>query len=198
MTAALIENGRVNNPADVRLVQDGRILLGAHGIDAPTGTDWDPTIELTAKTRTDIGYYSEDGFTLTPEPGDNKQFKAHNEDVVIDEDGPGTWTVAFSSLEQKQIVIESYFDAVIDPTDGSITLTKASVNTYRDLVTVGIAGDEVIITHYPRVKVTDREALTYNPGTINAYGLTFRAFKDPTLGYIAKQWSSFLIDPEEG
>ncbi|MET0716411.1 MAG: IPT/TIG domain-containing protein [Mycetocola sp.] len=194
MPAALIDNGRVNNPSDVRLVQDGRILLGAYGISAPTGTTWDPASQLTAGTRTDIGYYSEDGFSLTPEPGDNKQFKAHNEDVVIDQDGPGTWAVAFSGLEQKKQIIEAYFDAVVNTTDGSITLSKASVDTFRDLVTVGIAGTEVIISHYPRVKVTDREALTYNPGTINAYGLTFRAFKDPILGYQLKQWSTFLIE----
>lgn len=193
MTAALIDNARVNNPADVRLVQDGRILLGAYGISAPTGSAWDPTTDLGALTRVDIGYYSEDGFSLTPEPGDNKNFKAHNEDVVIDVDGPGTWAVAFSALEQKKAIIESYFDTTVNTADGSITLTKASIATYRDLITVGILGVDVILTHYPRVKVADRSALTYNAGTINSFDLTFRAFKDPTLGYIFKQWSSAQI-----
>lgn len=193
MATALIEDARANDPGEVRLVQDGRILLGTYGAAAPTGTDWDPSADITAKTRVDIGYYSEDGFTLTPEPGDNTQIKAHNEDVVVDQDSPGTWAVNFAAFQQKLEVIEAYFDATVDPTDGSITLTKASVSTFRDLVTVGITGtDELIVTHYPRVKVTDRDALTYSASAVNQYGITFRAFKHPGLGYIAKQWSTFL------
>lgn len=193
MTAALIENGRVNNPSDVRLVQDGRILLGAYGIAAPTGSSWDPTSDLAGDIRFDLGYYGEDGFTLTPQPGDNKNFKAHNEDEVIDVDGPGTWAVAFSGIQRSKTLVEAYFDTTVDDATGKILLTKASVNTYRDLITVGISGDDVILTHYPRVKVTDRDALTYGATAINAFGLTFRAFKDPGLGYIAAQWDTTLI-----
>lgn len=178
----------MNDATKVRLVSDGRILLGVYGSAAPTGTDWIPGMG-----RTDIGYYSEDGFSLAPAPGDNKNFKAHNEDVVIDIDGPGQWAVAFSGIEQKKEVIEAYFDAIVNTIEGSVTIDKASINTYRDLVTIGIAGDdELIITHYPRVKVADREGLTYNPGTINAYGMTFNTFKDPITGYHFKQWSTFL------
>tara|TARA_R110002051_G_scaffold1853_1_gene10145 strand:- start:11692 stop:12528 length:837 start_codon:yes stop_codon:yes gene_type:complete len=193
MTAALIENGRANNPSDVRLVQDGRILLGAYGISAPTGADWDPTTDLANETRFDLGYYGEDGFNLTPEPGDNKSFKAHNEDVVIDEDAPGTWAAAFSGIQRSKTLVESYFDTTVDPTTGRIVLTRASVKTYRDLITVGISGDDVILTHYPRVKVADREALTYGATALNSFGLTFRAYMDPTLGYIAAQWDTTLI-----
>lgn len=194
MPAALIENGRTINPADVRLVQDGRILLGAYGISAPTGPDWDPAAQLTAGTRFDLGYYGEDGFSLTPEPGDNKRFIAHNEDVVIDQDGPGTWAVAFSGIQRSRTLTEAYFDTEVDPVTGSFVLTKASVNTYRDLVTVGISGDDVIITHYPRVKVADREAVQFGPNAINALGMTFRAFRDPAAGYLLKQWDTTLIE----
>jgi|GEM_PF-1659694 len=193
MTAALIENGRVNDPSQVRLVQDGRILLGAYGIDAPTGAEWDPASDLAGDIRFDLGYYGEDGFTLTPEPGDNKNFKAHNEDVVIDIDGPGTWAAAFSGIQRSKTLVEAYFDTTVNATTGKLLLTKASVNTYRDLTTVGISGDDVILTHYPRVKVADREALTYGATAINAFGLTFRAFKDPVLGYIAAQWDTTMI-----
>lgn len=193
MTAALIENGRANNPADVRLVQDGRILLGAYGISAPTGPDWDPTSDLAAQIRHDLGYYGEDGFSLTAEPGDNKQFKAHNEDVVIDQDGPGTWAVAFSGIQRSRSLSEAYFDTTIDPATGKMVLTKASVNTYRDLITVGISGEDIIISHYPRVKVADREAVTFGATEINALGMTFRAYKDPALGYIVAQWDTTMI-----
>jgi hypothetical protein len=194
MPAALIENDRANNADLVRLVMDGRILLGATGIAAPTGVDWNPATDLASGDRVDFGYYSEDGFSLTPEPGDNKNFKAHNEDVVIDIDGPGTWAVAFQAFEQKKEVVEAYFDASVDDATGRMVVSKASVATYRDLVTVGITGDnEVIVTHYPRVKVADREALQFGPSAINSYGMTFRAFRDPVLGYHFASWSSHLI-----
>lgn len=193
MAAALIENGRTLNPSDVRLVQDGRILLGAYGITAPTGPAWDPTSDLASKVRTDLGYYGEDGFSLTPEPGDNKNFKAHNEDVVIDQDGPGTWAVAFSGIQRSRALTEAYFDATVNSTTGKMLLTKASVNTYRDLITVGISGEDLIITHYPRVKVADRESVQFGATAINALGMTFRAFKDPILGYIAAQWDTTMI-----
>lgn len=194
MAAALIENGRVNNPADVRLVQDGRILLGAYGITAPTGPAWDPTSDLVAKIRADLGYYGEDGFSLTPEPGDNKRFKAHNEDVVIDQDAPGTWAVAFSGIQRSIALSEAYFDTTVDPATGKMVLTKASVNTYRDLITVGISGEDLILTHYPRVKVADREAVQFGANAINALGMTFRAFKCPILGYQVAQWDTSLIE----
>ncbi|MDF2045151.1 IPT/TIG domain-containing protein [Microbacterium sp. Kw_RZR3] len=193
MPAALIENGRTINAADVRLVQDGRILLGAYGITAPTGPDWNPTADLAAGIRHDLGYYGEDGFSLTPEPGDNKRFVAHNEDVVIDQDGPGTWAVAFSGIQRSKTLTEAYFDTTVDPATGSFVLTKASVNTFRDLVTVGISGDDVIVTHYPRVKVADREAVQFGANAINALGMTLRAFRDPILGYQVKQWDTTLI-----
>lgn len=193
MAAALIDNARALDPADVRLVQDGRILLGAYGIAAPSGPAWDPTSDISGGVRTDLGYYGEDGFTLTPEPGDNKNFKGHNEDVVIDKDGPGTWAVAFSGIQRSIALSEAFFDTTVNATTGEFTLTKASVDTYRDLITVGITGTDVIITHYPRVKVADREAVTFGATAINALGMTFRAYRDPVLGYIAKQWDETLI-----
>ncbi len=193
MTAALIENDRANDADLVRLVQDGRILLGDYGISAPTGPDWNPSSDLASGIRHDLGYYGEDGFSLTPEPGDNKSFKAHNEDEVINEDGPGTWAVAFSGIQRSRTLAEAYFDTEVDPATGAIVVTRASVRTFRDLVTVGISGDDVIITHYPRVKVSDREAVQFGATALNALGMTFRAYKDPVLGYEFKQWDTTLI-----
>jgi len=43
------------------------------------------------------------------------------------------------------------------------------------------------------VKVSSREALTYGPNALNSFGLTFRAFRDPVLGYHAAQWDTTLI-----
>lgn len=194
MTAALIENDRANNADLVRLVQDGRILLGAYGIGAPTGTDWDPSTDLTSGARVDFGYYTEDGVVLTPAPGDNTQIAAHNGDVVIDQDKPGNFTVQFTGLEETKVSTAVYFDAEVDDATGSVTVSKASVSTFRDLVTVGITGDDdLVVTHYPRVKLSDRDALTFGPNDPHQFGMTFTTFRDPTLGYHFKSWSTLLI-----
>jgi hypothetical protein len=194
MTAALIENDRANNADLVRLVQDGRILLGAYGQSAPTGVDWDPSADLTANNRTDFGYYTEDGFVLSPNPGDNTQTPAHNGDIVIDQDKPGNWTVQFTGLEETKVSTEVYFDATVDGATGSLTISKASIATYRDLVTVGITGDDdLVVTHYPRVKISDRDGLTFGPNDPHQFGMTFTTFRDPILGYHFRSWSTLLI-----
>src|SRR5699024_3611167 len=137
-----IENDRVNDADLVRLIKDGRILVGDYGVpDAPTGLAWDPAAYLSGGQRIDLGYYSDTGFTLTPEPGDNKNFKAHNEDEVINVDGPGTWAAAFSSIQQGRKQAEMYFDASINGSTGEMTVSSAAVNTWRDLCLIGYSGD---------------------------------------------------------
>ena len=180
------------NDADlVRLTKDGQIFLGPYGADVPTSHEYTPSGDYT-----DIGFYSEDGFTLTPEPGDNTSIKAHNSQVVVDEDEPGNWTVQFSGIQDGVTVTEAYFDTTVDTSDGSITLTRASVQTYRSLVTIGLTGNgDTVLGHYPRVKVRDREAVTFNPTTLQAYGMTLRTFLDTeeTSAYHLKAWHSALI-----
>lgn len=196
---ALIENDRANNADLVRLIKDGRILVGAYGeVAAPSGLDWDPSADIAAGDLVDLGYYSDTGFTLTPEPGDNTQIKAHNKDVVIDEDEPGTWAAAFSSIQEGRKQAEMYFDATIDGTDGSVTVSSAAVATYRSLILVGYsADDDLILVHAPRVKVADREAMNFNATDPSAYGMTLRFFKDPVTGYMFKGWRSQWKDSEE-
>jgi len=193
---ALIENSRVNDADLVRLIEDGRILLGAYGAPAPTGTSWDPSSVLASGTYTDLGYYSDSGFTLTPEPGDNTQVKAHNKDVVIDQDEDGTWAAQFTGIQQGRKQAETYFDAAIDSATGQMTVTRASVRTWRSLILVGNygSGEDIIVVHAGRVKVSDRDAITFGPGDVNSYGMTLRMFKDPTLGYQFRAWSTLWVD----
>ena len=161
------------NDADLaRLVKNGAIFVRPVGATAPTGATWTPS-ESDAK----IGYYSEDGFTLSPQPGDETTFAAHNGDDVISEQAPGHWTVAFSGLEGNEVNTETYFDVDIDE-DGSITVTSAAASKEYDIVTVGLdQKDRLIVIHYPRVKINAREDMVFNRTTLLAYGATFRTFR---------------------
>lgn len=186
------------NDADLaRLIKDGALFLREVGSTAPTGTSWTP-----GAGDEQVGYYSDDGFTLTPTPGDETSLTGHNGDPLISEAAPGYWGVGFSGLEGNETVTSAYFDVDVDPEDGSVTVTGASASKRYDLVAVGLDQKErLILVHFPNVQIdnSSREALTFNRTTLLAYGLAFRTFRGgASAPYHFKAWG-FVSDfePEE-
>lgn len=175
-----------NNSAELsRVIKQGAIFIRPVGtLDIPTGPNWVP-----ANTSTCIGYYSEDGFTLTREAGDSTDFRGHNKDIVLSEEDPGYWTPSFSGIESNQVTIETYFETAIGP-DGSVTVTESGISKRFDIVTVGYTQkEELIIVHYPNVQISSREALQFNTTTLLAYGMTFRTFRGgQSAPYHLKAW----------
>lgn len=168
-----------------RLVKDGAIFVRDAGTaDIPTNENWTPS-----DADTQIGYYSEDGFTLTPAPGDTTELNGHNGDPLVAESAPGWWTVAFAGLEGNEVTTQTYFDVDANP-DGSITVTSAAANKRYDIVTVGLdQNDRVILVHYPNVQISEREGITFNRTTLLAMGATFRTFKGGSNSpYMFKAW----------
>lgn len=188
-----------NNAAElVRLIKDGAVFIRPAGaLNAPTGADWTPGAE-----DGQIGYYSEDGYTLTPTPGDTTEINAHNGDPVVAETAPGYWAYAFSALESGTTVAAAYFD--IDPEDvgedGSVTINGASNTKRYDLVIVGMDQREnLIVAHVPNAQISEKEAMTFNTSTLMAYGMTFRTFKgDETAPYHIKAWGLIQDGPGAG
>lgn len=179
----------------VRLIKDGAIFLRALGAtNIPSGTNWSPGPESLL-----LGYYSEDGYTLTPVPGDTTDFLAHNGDVTMSETAPGWWTYGFSALEGNEQVNAAYFD--IDPSeigpDGGFKIRRASNNKEYELVVVGLDQKERLILGYcPRVKISEKEAMTFNRTTLLAAGMTFRTFPDGPVGeekFHIAAWG-FIVD----
>lgn len=177
---------QVNNADLVRLIKNGAIFIRkrADNPTPPTGTAWTPT-----GSDGKLGYYSEDGFTLSPQPGDETTIAAHNGDDVISETAPGFWTVAFSGLEANETNAEAYFDVEVAP-DGSVTVTTAAANTRYDIVLVGLdQKDRIILVHLPNVQINAREDITFNRTTLLAYGMTFRTFVGPASApYHFRAW----------
>lgn len=173
-----------NNADLVRLIKDGAIFIRETGADAPEGTNWVPGVGDAA-----LGYYSDTGFVLTPVSGDATDFTAHNGDIVHSEQAPGNWTLGFSGLEANQANAEVYFDTEVS-VDGSIMVTSAAASKHYDIVTVGLdQQDRLAVVHYPRVKISEREALTFNRTTLLAYGMTFRTFRGgPDAPYHFHAW----------
>lgn len=182
------------NDADLaRLIKDGAIFIREVGSTAPDGVDWTP-----GTSDHQIGYYSEDGFVLTPTPGDATDFNGHNGDPVVSEQAPGYWTIGFSGLEGRKGITETYFD-VEAADDGSITVTSAAANKRYDLVLVGLdQKDRLILVHLPSVQISEREAVTFNRTTLLAYGLTFRTFRGRAdAPYHFKAWGFVTDDADD-
>lgn len=170
------------NAADlVRLIKDGAIFLREPGADnAPEGPDWTPGPESQL-----LGYYSEEGYTLTPVPGEDTDFNGHNGDSVISETAPGWWTYGFSALEGNEQVNAAYFD--IDPSEidanGGFKIRSAANNKRYELVVVGLdQRDRLIVGYCPDVKVSEKEAMEFNRTTLLAAGMTFRTFPGGPVG----------------
>lgn len=164
-----------NNADLVRLIKDGAIFIRETGATAPTGLEWEP-----GASDGKLGYYGEDGFVLTPVTGDSTDFTAHNGDIVHSEQSPGNWTLGFSALEANEQNAEAYFDTEVG-VDGEITVTSAAASKYYDIVTVGLdQNDDLALVHYPRVQISEREALNFNRTSLLAYGMTFRTFRGGT------------------
>lgn len=170
-----------------RLIKDGAIFIRQVGATAPTGTDWTPTAgDL------QLGYYSDDGYTLTPVPGDETNLTGHNGDPLVSESAPGWWTAAFAALEGNEAVTSTYFDVDVDPTDGSVTVSGAAATKRHDLVTVGMDQQErLIVVHYPNVQIdnSSREGMVFNRTTLLASSMTFKTFKGgAATPYHFKAW----------
>lgn len=175
-----------------RLIKDGAIFIREAGTaDIPTGTNWTPT-----NAASQIGYYSDDGFTLAPSPGDTTELTGHNGDVLKADSDPGFWTVAFAGLEGNKVTTEAYFDTTVDA-DGSITVTSAAASKRYDIVTVGLDDKErLILVHYPSVQISEREGVTFNRTTLLALAATFRTFRGGSAApYHFKAWG-FVAEEE--
>lgn len=180
-----------NNADNTAIVPDGIIYFGAVGAPAPTSSAFVPGADYT-----EIGYYSEDGYQLTPNAPSTTDLVAHNGDTVqTTTDGNGSWALGFGPIETKQIIVESYFDATVDLSEGSVEVTKASVNTYRSIIAIALPEDgRRIVKHFPKVKVSDREPITFNRSTLLMYGMTFQTFKDTTTGYQFKTFDPLFLN----
>jgi len=186
-----------NDAANVGIVPDGMLFLGPLGVAKPTSSLYTPTDADVAM----LGYYSEDGYELAPAPGDTTDFNAHNGDVVDSSSAPGNWTVKFSAIESKRATVEAYFDAVVNVQEASITLSKASTTRFWSLFAIAIRKDgSRALKFFPKVRVSDRESITYNRSTLIGYGMTFQTFPDtsddPILDEDGKPGHFKIFDPK--
>lgn len=152
------------------------------GFTEPEGLDWAVPAGLAP-----LGYSSEDGSTLHPEPGDDTEITAHNGDIVYSESAPGYWTFQFPGIELTKRSVAAYFDADVDATDGSITVSKASTSkNWRVVIRAIDQDDNRILIYAPKAKISDRDDLSLKYSEQITPNMTFKFFKDS--GTMFKAW----------
>ena len=107
-----------NDSGNVRLIKNYALFLFPQGDStfvAPDGVNWTPS------NKKPIGYSTEDGAVLHPEPGDSTDYKAHNGDIVLSDTDPGYWTLQLAAMEGRKDVVSAYFDVDVE-SDGGISI----------------------------------------------------------------------------
>lgn len=163
-----------NNADLVKLIKDYALFLFKKDepFTMPTSADWQPP---TGKEP--VGYNSEDGAVLHPEPGDATEIKAHNGDVVVSESAPGQWTLQIPGIESKKDIIEAYFGTEADA-DGNFHVKDATSNIEYGFVLAALDqhGNPIVVCGQ-KAKVTDRDDMTLSASEVLTYNITLGMFK---------------------
>lgn len=181
------------NRADlVKLIKDYALFLwkldDPNIPEMPDSEKWTPP-----EGKKPVGYNSEDGAVLHPEPGDETEIKGHNGDVVYSETDPGYWTFRFSALEGKKSVVELYTNSTVDK-DGGIHVKDASTSKTMSMVIAGIDQKErPIVIYAEKIKVSDRDDITLKSTDLLQYNMTLKTFKGSD-GYQWHAWG-MVVEP---
>lgn len=164
-----------NNAELVKLIKDYALYLfplaeGAPTL--PTSEQWTPPTG--AKP---VGYNSEDGAVLHPEPGDTTEIKAHNGDVVVSESDPGYWTLQIPGIECRRSIAEAYFGVTADE-KGAFHVKDATSNIQYAWVLAAIDqyGNPIVLCG-GKAQVSDRDDMTLVSTDVLTFNVTLKMFK---------------------
>lgn len=166
------------NRADlVKLIKDYALFLWKlDDPNIPTMPDsetWTPP-----EGKKPVGYNSEDGAVLHPEPGDETEIKGHNGDIVVSEQEPGYWTLQIPGIECRQDIAEAYFGVKAD-TDGNFHVRDAATNIeYMAVLACLDQYGNPIVLPIGKCKVSDRDDMTLVSTEVVTFNVTFKMFKD--------------------
>lgn len=186
-----------NNADNVRVAGDGKLYVDFSGsATAPTGTasamtGWD-----------DLGYTSEDGFTLSPpSAGDTSTIKAWQGQAIVrvirstTDELP---TIQATFIETNENVLKEAFgiDTVTQTsTEGSFVFDPNTLRVGKPFVADVVDNGELMRIYAPSAVVTEIGEVTFNATDPVGYQITWELENDTTLGGSFKLWSTGLKTP---
>jgi hypothetical protein len=163
-----------NNADLVKLIKDYALFLFKPGEEwtMPTSTEWQPPAD-----KKPVGYNSEDGAVLHPEPGDTTEIKAHNGEVVVSDTAAGNWTLQIPGIQSSKDIVESYFGTTADE-HGYLHVKDATTSTEYGWVLAALdQHGKPIVVCGKKAKVTDRDDMTLSSSEVLTYNITLSLFK---------------------
>ncbi len=164
-----------NDANNTRLIKNYALFLFPKGdgtFQPPTGVKWTPPAG-----KKPIGYSTEDGAVLHPEPGDSTDYKGHNGDIVLSDTDPGYWTLQLAGMEGRKDVISAYFDVDIS-SDGGIGIKGAGLTKEWILVLVALdQKDRPFLLYGTNAKISDRGDVSLKSSEIMSFDMTFKMLK---------------------
>ena len=177
-----------NTAGNVRLIKNYALFLFPKG--DSTFVAWTPPA-----SKKPIGYSTEDGAVLHPEPGDSTDYKAHNGDIVLSDTDPGYWTLQLAAMEGRKDVVSAYFDVDVD-SDGGISIKGAGLKKEWILVLVALdQQDRPFLLYGTNAKVSDRDDVSLKSSEIMNFSMTFKMLKGDK-GEQFHAWGLVIEDAE--
>lgn len=162
-----------NTAGNVRLIKNYALFLFPKGDStfvAPTGVAWTPPA-----SKKPIGYSTEDGAVLHPDPG--------------------YWTLQLAAMEGRKDVVSAYFDVDVD-SDGGISIKGAGLKKEWILVLVALdQQDRPFLLYGTNAKVSDRDDVSLKSSEIMNFSMTFKMLKGDK-GEQFHAWGLVIEDAE--
>lgn len=175
---------------NVRVAVTGVVSIGGDTATAPADADTALGVGWT-----DLGYVSDDGVTETRDRSTNKIKAWQNADEVREVVTEAGLTLKFALLETKKEVVELFYGATVDTTDGSIAIIPASTGGRKPFCLDIVDGDDFIRVYVPAGEVTEVGDQVYQSGEAIGYEVTVTCYPTNVGGTVmaAKKFYSSLV-----
>lgn len=177
----------VADAAKVVTVDGGVLYLAPVGSTGPTSAE-----STLAGAWKDLGYWAEDGATVTPVPGDTTEINAHTGAPVIRKTKKGNVTLEFPFIELNKDVFEAYWSTTVGA-DGSYAISDGSANKEYALVYDRLfSNGETDRIFAPRASISDRGAQSNTESDALTHSITFQTLAPSGGGDQIQGWNTAL------
>lgn len=174
--------------SNVRVAVTGAVYAAPTGTAAPTAADSTPNVAFK-----DLGYVSEDGVTETRDRSTNQIKAWQNSDLVREVVTDSKLSYALTLIETKEDVVELFYGAAADSSDGSIEVVPAATGGRKSFIIDVIDGTDLIRTYLPSAEITEVGDQVYASGEAIGYEITITGY--PVAGITATKFYSALEAP---
>lgn len=174
--------------SNVRVAVTGAVYKAPTGTAAPTGADSSLNVAFI-----DLGYVSEEGVTETRERSTNQIKAWQNADLVREVVTDSKLSYTFTLIESKEDVVEAFYGATVDGTDGSIDIVPSATGGRFSWVIDVIDGTDLQRIYLPSAEITEVGDQVFQSGEPIGYQITVTGY--PVSGVTATKFYSAFETP---